>query len=56
MPFIQQGTNELVDLDDGAGSNWKWNWLEKSVLVDPVNKFSKAKLNLVTCLTDNYIS
>ena len=45
ISIIEQVTNELGDVDDGVRNMWRWDWLEKSVLVDPVKKFYKAKLN-----------
>lgn len=35
----------MVDFDDGVRNKWKWDWLKMSVIVDPLKKFSKAKLN-----------
>ena len=44
MFIIDQSAIKPVDADDDGGK-WRWDWLEKSTLVDPLKKFSKAKLN-----------
>ena len=45
MSIIGQSAIKLVDVDDGVRNKWKWDWLKMSVIVDPLKKFSKAKLN-----------
>ena len=34
----------MVDFDDGVRNKWKWDQLEKSVLVDLVKNFVKPNL------------
>ena len=45
MSIIGQSAIKLVDVNDGFRNKWRWDWLKMSVIVDPLKKFSKAKLN-----------
>ena len=45
MSIIDQSAIKPVDVDNGVRNKWRWDWLKKSVLVDPLKKFPKAKLN-----------
>ena len=45
MSIIDRSVIKLVDVDNGVRNKWRWDWLEKSVLVDPLNKFPEVKLN-----------
>ena len=53
MFIIDQSAIKPGDADDGVRNKWRWDWLEKSALVDPLKKFPKSQTQLVKWSSDN---
>ena len=59
MSIIDRSAIKPGDAGNGVRNKWRWDWREKSALVDPLRKFPKAKLNwsngLVTVMAKDHI-